>query len=215
MSRAREKDAVEDYRALDIRSIHRAGALVAGRSCSWEWRRRSEVVASIGLAAESRERLRLSYRVTKAGQSEEKDYPVPITWMPCHLGGERPWFLCPCCGRRVARLYGSTVFACRHCLRLNYRSQQASKRDRATDRSFDLRRALGCDKGFLFLPAEFIPKPKGMHWRTFERKVEQLKDVDARALADAAAMLGIIERKVGTARAALARCCPPGGDGLA
>jgi len=206
MSRAKEKCATEDYRALDVRALHRAGVLVAGWSGNWRWSRQGKVVASIGLAAESRERLRLRYRATKAGQSEEKDYPVSITWTPCHLGGERPWFLCPCCGHRVARLYGSTMFACRHCLRLNYRSQQANKRDRATDRSFDLRRALGCDEGFLIRPAEFIRKPKGMHWRTFERKVEEIKHVDARALASAASMLGIIERKVSAARAALDRC---------
>lgn len=200
------KNTTDDYRSLDVRTLHRAGALTAGRACSWEWSRRGEVVASIGIEAESRGRLRLRYNLTRQGQTEAKDYPAPITWTPCHLGGERPWFLCPCCARRVAKLYGGTVFACRHCLRLKYRSQQASKRDRPCDRSWDLRRALGCNEGFLCLPAEFIAKPKGMHWRTFERKVEQLKEVDARALASAQAMLGRIERSVSTARAALARC---------
>ncbi|WP_288076954.1 hypothetical protein [Pseudomonas sp.] len=203
MSREKEKGATTDYRALDVRELHRTGVLVAGWNGSWRWSRQGKVVASIDLAVESLERVRLSYRLTRDGQAEEKDYPVPITWTPCHLGGSRPWFLCPCCGRRVAKLYISTLFACRGCLRLNYRSQQASKRDRPIDRSFDLRRALGCDEGFLIRPAELIRKPKGMHWRTFERKVEQLKEVDARALADAAAMLGIIERKVNRARASL------------
>ena len=49
-------------------------------------------------------------------------------------------------------------------------------------------------------------KPKGMHWRTFEQKVEQLKRADARALADAGAMLASIERSLGHASRALARC---------
>lgn len=199
------KRTTEDHRALDVRKLHRADVLVAGCSCSWEWSRRGEVVASIGIEAESLECLRLRYRLTMNGQPEAKDYRVPITWTPCHLGGNRPWFRCPCCGRRVAKLYCYNLFACQHCLRLNYRSQQASKRDRPCDRSWDLRRALGCNEGFMSLPAEFIAKPKGMHWRTFERKVEQLKEVDARALAGAAAMLGIIERKVNIARTALAR----------
>lgn len=66
-------------------------------------------------------------------------------------------------------------------------------------------RALGRKEGFLSLPAEFIPKPKGMHWRTFGRKVEQLKEVDARALAEAAALIEGIERTANRARAALAR----------
>lgn len=207
MARAREKDRTEHYRTLNINALMRDCGLQPGPPFDWCWWRQGEKVASIGITVESRHCLRLRYLTSSRGSEPVRhDYPVPISWTPCHLGGERPWFLCPCCGRRVARLYGSTMFACRHCLRLNYRSQQASKRDRATDRSFDLRCALGCDEGFLIRPAEFIRKPKGMHWRTFERKVEQLKEVDARALADAAAMLGIIERKVSAARAALDRC---------
>lgn len=206
MSRAKEKNATEDHRALDVRTLHKAGALTAGRVCSWEWKRRGEVVASIGIEAESGGCLRLRYQMTRQGKTEAKDYPVPITWTHCNLGGNRPWFLCPCCGSRVAKLYSSTLFACRHCLRLNYRSQQTCKRDRPCDRSWDLRRALGCDEGFLSLPAELIRKPKGMHWRTFNRKVEQLKAVDARALAGAQAMIASIERTTNRALSALARC---------
>ncbi|NMZ76619.1 hypothetical protein HBO32_26220 [Pseudomonas nitroreducens] len=89
------------------------------------------------------------------------------------------------------------MFACRHCQRLNYRCQQAKKRDVASDRSLKLRHALGCDEGFLSVPAQCIPKPKGMHWRTFERKIEQLKAVDARALGDAIAIIGSFERRLG------------------
>ncbi|UVE16816.1 hypothetical protein NVV93_14600 [Pseudomonas sp. LS44] len=205
MSRAKEKDATEDYRALDVRWLHRRGALLSGYSCSLEWKRRGVVVASIGIRTESPTCIRLRYQAKVRGKPEPRDYPVPITWTPCHLGGERPWFLCPSCGRRVAKLYGGSEFACRHCWRLNYASQQANKRDRASDQSFKLRDALGCDEGFLFTPAEFIPKPKGMHWRTFERKIEQLKQVDARALEDAAAMLASIERGMGIYAASVDR----------
>lgn len=205
MSRAKEKSATEDHRALDIRGLHRAGVLAQGRSCSLEWKRRGVVVGSIGVYVEMLTRLRLRYQLTRQGQTEGKDYPVTITWTPCHLGGSRPWFLCPCCGRRVAKLYSSKLFACRHCLRLNYASQQANRRDRAADRSRNLRYALGCDEGFFCLPAECIQKPKSMHWRTFNRRLEQIKRVDAVALADAGAMLAIIERSVGRAQSAMAR----------
>lgn len=196
MSRRKEKEATEDHRALDIRSLHRAGVLVAERSCSLEWKRRGAVVGSISVYVELLTRLRLRYQLTRQGQTEGKDYPVTITWTPCHLGGNRPWFLCPCCGRRVAKLYSSTLFACRHCLSLNYASQQANKGDRAADKSWRLRQALGCDEGFFCLPAEFIPKPKGMHWLTFNRRLDQLKRVDAAALVDAGAMLASIESRL-------------------
>src|ERR1700730_14154689 len=53
------------------------------------------------------------------------------------FGGARPWFMCPVqsngvyCGRRVTKLYGvGRLFACRHCYRLAYTSQQESARDR-------------------------------------------------------------------------------------
>ena len=197
MSREREKNTVEDYRDLDVRDLQRDGVLVAGWRGNWRWSRNGEVRASIGLEVENLERVRLRYNVTIQGHTEAKDYHVRVTWTPCHLGGKRPWFLCPCCGRRVAKLYSFGVFACRHCLRLNYRCQQVKKRDVASDRSFKLRHALGCEEGFLSVPAECIPKPKGMHWRTFDRKIERLKTVDARALGDAIAILDSFERRLG------------------
>lgn len=44
-----------------------------------------------------------------------------------HYGGDRAYFLCPGCGRRVRFLYrpqGGGPFRCRHCWSLNYPSQQ-------------------------------------------------------------------------------------------
>jgi hypothetical protein len=42
-------------------------------------------------------------------------------------GGQRTWFRCPMCGRRMFKLYrplGSSLFACRGCHNLTYRSVQ-------------------------------------------------------------------------------------------
>jgi hypothetical protein len=196
MSRDKEKAATTDLRALDIRALSRAGVLTNGWSGSWSWRRRNEAPDSIGVEVISLYCLRLRYQRTSNDKTELKDYLIQITHTPCHLGGNRPWFLCPCCGRRVAKLYQRSVFACRDCQRLNYESQQASKRDRAADHSWKLRVALGCEENFFCAPADSITKPKGMQWRTFKRKVDQLKQYDARALADAGAMLATIERKL-------------------
>jgi len=196
MSRDKEKATVEDHLSLDIRGLHRDGLLHAGNTCNCSWKRHGEVVGRIGIVTQSLSRLRLHYGVETRKETEPKDYSVQITWTPCHLGGNRPWFSCPCCGQRVAKLYLRRIFACRHCLRLNYESQQANKRDRAADHSWKLRSALGCPEGFLTFPAECIPKPKGMHWRTFEQKVEQLKSVDASAWADAGVMFESFERRM-------------------
>ncbi len=51
---------------------------------------------------------------------------VPVTTVRPPLGGKRFWFLCGC-GRRVGRLYlppGQSVFRCRYCHWLTYRSAQ-------------------------------------------------------------------------------------------
>jgi hypothetical protein len=44
---------------------------------------------------------------------------------PCFFGGERLWFLCPSCSKRVGVLYFiQNAYACRSCSNLAYRSQQ-------------------------------------------------------------------------------------------
>jgi hypothetical protein len=98
---------------------------------------------------------------------------VPITWTPCSLGGRRPWFCCDgyyrgqYCGRRVALLYsGGGSFACRHCQRLVYASQNETPSLRNIRRARKIRMRLG--GGFSF--AEPFPeKPPRMHWRTYLR----------------------------------------------
>lgn len=58
------------------------------------------------------------------------------------------------------------VFACRQCHRLAYRSQREADDDRAIRRADTIRRRLGWEPGILNGNGL---KPKGMHWRTFER----------------------------------------------
>ncbi len=194
MSRKREKGTTSDYRTLDVREIHRSG-LLAGWRGGWCWSRGREVVASVGITA-SREQVQLRYQ-SRRGSSDpvQHDYTVPITWTPCNLGGERPWFLCPSCDLRVAKLYGGSVFVCRHCLRLNYLCQQASRRDRALDRTWMLRRELGCDASPFDFPAECIRRPKGMHRSTFAQRIVKLSRIEARAVAGVEALLATLERE--------------------
>lgn len=185
MARTREKEATEDYRTLNISALKRDNLLRPGLSLEWAWWRQGEKVASIGITIESRHSMRLRYQSrSRGGEPTQYDYAVAIGWTPCHLGGERPWLRCPRCDRRVAKLYGGTLFACRHCMRLNYRSQQASKRDRALDRAWTLRRRLGCDFGPFDYPADYIQRPKGMHRKTFTRRIEHLQRIEQRAIAD-------------------------------
>lgn len=104
------------------------------------------------------------------GDWQPMDYPVRLAWTDCTLGGRRAWLLCPArdCGRRVALLYigGSGIFACRHCYKLAYASQRETVDDRAARRADRIRDRLGWEAGILNGEGG---KPKGMHWRTFNR----------------------------------------------
>lgn len=110
----------------------------------------------------------LNYRYQEGEQDWVRmDYPVRLTWTRCHLGGKRPWFLCPnqACGRRVAILYGGRMFTCRHCAHLVYQSQREQPFERAIRKAERIRERLGWQPGILN-GDEW--KPKGMHWKTFE-----------------------------------------------
>ena len=43
------KSTTDDYRALDVRYLQRDGLLNPGLSYNWQWLRRDEVVANIGI----------------------------------------------------------------------------------------------------------------------------------------------------------------------
>jgi Zn-finger protein len=55
------------------------------------------------------------------------------TSTPCHLGGSRPWFLCPSCNRRAAIVYrpAGRQWGCVKCWNIHYDSQRDSGIKRA------------------------------------------------------------------------------------
>ncbi|MEX2367477.1 MAG: hypothetical protein WD601_12795 [Pseudohongiellaceae bacterium] len=110
-----------------------------------------------------------------------------------HYGGERPWFLCPArgCGRRVAILYGGAIFACRHCHGLVYESQRELEYDRAARKADKIRDKLDWEPGILN-GSEYWKKPKGMHWKTFERLTAQHDAFVAESLAGMAERFNLL-----------------------
>lgn len=126
-----KKSTVEECRVLDIATFRQRGFLRAGYTgnCRWsDWQ--GNEVASIGYAATGNA-IRLYYTIHwRDREPEQIDYPVPVVWVPCNFGGQRPLFVCPgtrCGGQRAAKLYlppGGRYFLCRHCHDLSYRSRQ-------------------------------------------------------------------------------------------
>ena len=168
------KQKAERCRSLDVNRMHREGCLNAGFSGNLSWSRDGEVISQIGFRTEE-SRVILDYRIKFNGRNWEPiTQYVPLTYIDCHYGGQRPYFHCPGivngqhCGRRVGKLFsGGRYFLCRHCYSIAYGSQSEDRHDRMLRRANKLRIALGGKPG----TAHFIaPKSKGMWWRTYQRK---------------------------------------------
>jgi hypothetical protein len=162
----------EACRSIDVRRWQRQGRLRAGRYFSYSWQYGGEPFGSISVRTEA-DAVVLMFRAKHWQDSEWKrvEQRVKITWTECH--GRRPWFVCPVstggryCGRRVAVLYGAgELFACRHCYGLAYASQHETLGYRRIGKARKIRAQVGGSPNLL---EEFPDKPKGMHWRTYER----------------------------------------------
>lgn len=168
------RDTVQDFRNIDIRRFQSDGPLVPGTSFSWQWTRDGALVAWINVRADV-DAVELVYRQRRKCETgwQVVHQRVPIEWTPCHYGGSRPWFRCTgrsngvSCGRRVAKIYSAgKKFACRSCYALSYQSQHDSRSERALSKCQAIRMRLG---GSPSLFDSFPAKPKGMHWRTYDR----------------------------------------------
>lgn len=119
-----------------------------------------------------------NYRHTPSGWNggEPKDVEnvVPLLWTSPNYGGRRPWFLCVSCRRRVGVLIlGGGAVLCRRCRGLAYEVQREKRSDRLMRRRDKLLARLGPDG----------ERPKGMHWRTYERIREEADAADYLSLA--------------------------------
>ena len=174
------KSTVADYRCIDVRRWARDGLLTPGRRFSWQWSVDGEKVACINVRTDYGQ-VSLVYRSQNYGEDwESHDYPVRLLSQPCNYGGHREWFACPAqgCGRRVAKLYGGRIFACRHCHQLVYPSQREAGFQRSERRADKIRERLGwADDPDLM---EGI-KPKGMHWRTYNLLLGELDCLEHRS----------------------------------
>ena len=157
------KSTTSRHLALDVRKLHRDGILQPGQSGRLQWSRNGEPFAWVEFCVDW-DSLRLIYRQSRNdGPWTSHDYSVSIERTQCHYGGERPWFRCPGCRRRVAILYSGDIFACRNCNSLNYDSQHEQPYQRALTRVQSIRVRLGGHPAI----GPFPDKPRRMHWRTY------------------------------------------------
>jgi hypothetical protein len=158
----------EGCQSLDVRQLHRRDRLRPGMRFDWSWTQDTEPAGSISIETEQ-DALVLIYRFRPFSWTEWRDVRqrVRITWTECHFGGRRAWFACCLCRRRVAVLYHARdAFACRVCCNLAYASQQEPVHHRGLARARKIRTRLGAGVNVM---APLPTKPKGMHWRTYDR----------------------------------------------
>jgi len=90
-------------------------------------------------------------------------------------------------------VYGGSIYACRRCHQLAYKSQRETADDRATRRANKLRERLGWEAGILNGEGG---KPKGMHWATFERFKARHDVAVYRSLQGLADRLGLLDGRL-------------------
>lgn len=162
-------DLCQHFLDIDLSSFNRNGYLFTGCVGKLKWRRRDQIVGSIDYRVEH-EGLRLIYR-TRPGSGEWRDVVelIPFVKTSTRFGGWRTWFACPGCQKRCRILYGGGHFRCRGCHRLRYESQYLDSLSRIQNQRDKIRGRFGPVNS---LEDPFPPKPKRMHWATYDRLAE-------------------------------------------
>ena len=139
------KASTDACQRLDLSSLHQGGWLRPGSCGTIRWWRGERLTSSIGWVVDGRAGIATALELRYAVGSEEIRYRVPIAWTACHLGGRRPWFVCPGagCGRRAAVLYGRRLFLCHRCHDLAYASTRQEPGERALRKAQRIRERLG------------------------------------------------------------------------
>ena len=184
------KPETSDSMPLDIRKLARTGLVGQGSSFSWQWLVNGRQVACIEIRVDCLDSLMLSYRMKSTGVVVEQN--VQMQTSPCYLGGQRRWFSCPRCCRRVAVLYApGRHFACRQCCGLGYATQKEGAGDRASTKADKLRKRMGWEAGILNGDGG---KPKGMHWKTYQRLKSERDALVQVSFRDIGRKLGILHK---------------------
>lgn len=157
------KEKCEDCLSLDVRHFVRKGWLKNGNQLNLTWSNGSSMGASIHAQS-----MDLRYAINGGASFT---YPIKLATTDCNYGGGRTWFVCPRCYCSKAKLFlRDGRFACRTCQRLRYHSQ-------ALDTMGRYQWAYGRVQKKLI---EGECKPKGMHWKTFERLHDRMEVIDAK-----------------------------------
>lgn len=191
MARQAEHNTVESYLSIPINYLNRQDMLRPGQY-SLHWTLNGEPSGDVRLTI-TEDTMTITYRWRRSKYDEWSDASVTVqlTSTPVHLGGSRPWFLCPECGRRCGVLYlNGSSFGCRTCLNLRYTSQREQPLDRAIRRRGKYEDKIGYG---LHDNKTMKQKPKGMHWHTYDRLLQKALAADQKMLAELGRQIGVMQ----------------------
>ena len=106
-----------------------------------------------------------------------------------------PALFCPARHDRIGKLYlpsGGDIFAGRKAWRLAYRSQRVARRDRPLEALFRIQAKLGGRQGV----GSYLPRPKGMWQRTYDRHLERYWELDHLCALEMMAMAGRMRERL-------------------
>lgn len=188
--RGEKRPTLDDTKKVDIRAIRREGRLVPGAIGSISWSKFGEMTGSINYKC-FRNFLLLIYSYSVDGRDEETvTQEIPFDRTPCNFGGERLWFICPQCERRIDVLCANGIkFYCRHCYRLPYTCQHENGIARLLYRSQSLREKMFENIGY----GERGSKKRNMQQKTFDRLLVRYERIEAELDAAIISSVGALE----------------------
>lgn len=128
------KKLIEETLKVNLRSWIAQGQIIPGNEFEWLWYDETGAAfAKIGVRVSSNQKsLEIFYEL---GDESVTNY-LQLGYTEHGFGGQRVWFICPHCDRRVADLYfAKRYFFCRHCSELGYVSERR-KRNELEDEDF-------------------------------------------------------------------------------
>jgi hypothetical protein len=115
--------------------------------------------------------------------SDRVERRARVEWQPWRFGSRRPWVCCQWCGRRCLRLFLATEelvgsLICHSCAGVRYRSQDLTSMDRLFGRRDSILNKLGVEAPGGELVVRIPRRPKGMHYRTYDRLIDELFEIE-------------------------------------
>ena len=187
-----KRTTAEEVNRIDIRYMRQQGFLRPGYGGNLSWSCGDRKTGSVMYRVET-DSLVLIYRArVQGGEWESIEEHVRLSRTPCNYGGERLWFLCPACSKRVAVLAShGKRFVCRHCHKRPYGSQQEGYMDRMQRKARKVRKKLRATENLF---ESVWRKPKGMHQKTFDRLIQEEQAANHAAIMAMGKQMGILER---------------------